>query len=279
MYELNVIKTTINIGIEKPVKFLHITDTHIALDDSERISGRAASCFEGEHEGRTVELFKLALRYAQNNKLPILHTGDLIDFFSKATFRVVEELFPKELDYIYAAGNHDFCHWVGEAKEDYEYKWENIKVIAPYIKSNLYFDSRVIGGVNIVTMDDSYYMISDAQVEMLKAEVAKGYPILLCMHIPFFGPWCNQRIKNGNVELQVAIPEKYIVTYPQERQLQVRPDAATLKAVEYIKNEPTIKALITGHNHCNIEEKLDSGLLQIATGGTFDGYVREITVI
>lgn len=279
MYELNVIKTTINIGIEKPVKFLHITDTHIALDDSERISGRATGCFEGEHEGRTVELFKLALRYAQNNKLPILHTGDLIDFFSKATFRVVEELFPKELDYIYAAGNHDFCHWVGEAKEDYEYKWENIKVIAPYIKSNLYFDSRVIGGVNIVTMDDSYYMISDAQVEMLKAEVAKGYPILLCMHIPFFGPWCNQRIKNGNVELQVAIPEKYIVTYPQERQLQVRPDAATLKAVEYIKNEPTIKALITGHNHCNIEEKLDSGLLQIATGGTFDGYVREITVI
>ena len=279
MYELNVIKTTINIGLDKPVKFLHITDTHIALDDPERISGRAAYCFEGKEEGKTIELFKQALEYAKENNLPIVHTGDLIDFFSKTTFKVVDELFTKDIDYIYAAGNHDFCHWVGEAKEDYEYKWENIKVIAPHIKSNLYFDSRVIGGVNFVTMDDSYYMISDAQIEMLKAEAAKGYPILLCMHVPFYGPYCQQKVENGIMELQVAIPEKFIATYPEERQLQVRPDDATKRAVEYIKNEPMIKALIVGHNHCNIEETLDTGLLQIATGGTFDGHIREITVI
>ncbi|MBR7133461.1 MAG: metallophosphoesterase [Clostridia bacterium] len=279
MYELNVIKTTVKIGLEKPVKFLHITDTHIALDDPERISGRAVGCFEGEYEGRTVEYFKLALDYAKSNKLPIVHTGDLIDFFSRASFNAVKELFTKDIDYIYAAGNHDFCHWVGEAKEDYEYKWENIKVIAPYIKSNLYFDSRVLGGVNFVTMDNSYYMISDGQIEMLKAEAAKGYPILLCMHIPFYGPYCKEQIEKGIAELQVDIPEKYIANYPPERQHQVRPDAATLRAVEYIKNEPMIKAIIAGHNHCNVEETLDSGLLQIATAGTFDGFVREITLI
>ena len=43
-----------------------------------------------------------------------------------------------------------------------------------------------IGGVNIVVMDDSYYQISEGQIDMIKAEVAKGYPIILCMHIPFF---------------------------------------------------------------------------------------------
>ena len=279
MYKLNVIKTTVRAGLEKPVKFLHMTDTHIALDDPERFSGRAAGCFEGQHTGRTVELFKSALRYAKSNNLTVVHTGDLIDFFSKNNFKAVEELFPKNIDYIYAAGNHDFCHWVGEAKEDYEYKWNNIKVIAPYIKSNLYFDSRVIGGLNIVTMDDSYYMISDGQIEMLKAEVAKGYPILLCMHVPFYGPSCRESIEGGTVELQVGIPENYLANYPEERQRQTRPDEATLRAISYIKNEPMIKALITGHIHRNVEERLDSGLLQIATGGTFDGYVREITVI
>lgn len=278
MYNLNVIKTTVNIGIVKPIKFLQITDTHIALDDPERISGRAAGCFEGEYEGRTVELFKSALKYAKDNGLTIVHTGDLIDFFSKNNFEAIKKLFPKDIDYIYAAGNHDFCHWVGEAKEDYEYKWNNIKVIAPYIKSNLYFDSRIIGGVNIVTMDDSYYMISDGQIEMLKAEVAKGYPVLLCMHVPFFGPFCKERIENGHIELFVGIPEYLLKKYPDDRQRQTRPDEATLRAIDYIKNEPMIKALITGHIHCNFEERLDSGLLQISTGGTFDGYVREITV-
>ncbi len=278
-YELNVIYTTVKIGLEKPVKILHITDTHIAIDDPERISGRAAGCFEGEHKGRTLEYLKLAVGYAEKKNMPILHTGDLIDFFSKANFKAVAEFFKKDNDYIYAAGNHDFCHWVGEAKENYEYKWNNMKIIAPYIKSNLYFDSRVIGGVNFVTMDDSYYMISDGQIEMLKAEIAKGYPVILCLHIPFYGPYCRKNIENGAIELQVGIPEKYLAGYPKNRQHQIRPDAATLRALEYIKNEPMIKAVIAGHNHCNIDEILDTGLRQIATGGTFDGFVREITVI
>ena len=48
MYELNIIKSTIEIGIEKPIKVLHITDTHIALDDPERFSGRATGgTFDG----------------------------------------------------------------------------------------------------------------------------------------------------------------------------------------------------------------------------------------
>ena len=290
MYELKIIKTAINIGLSKPVKFLHITDTHIALDDPERIIGRAESCFEGKEKGRTLEYLKKAIAYAKENNLPIVHTGDLIDLFSKATFKAAEELFPKDLDYIYAAGNHDFCKWVCD-NEDYDYKWTNIKTVAPYFKSNLYFDSKLLGEVNIVTLDNSYYLISDGQIECLKAEVAKGYPVILCMHIPLFGPLCKKIVENDlkGIErekgfetfskLQVAVPEELLKTYPDFRQTQIRPDEATLRAVEYIKNEPAIKALIVGHNHRNFEEHLDTGLLQIATGGTFEGYVREITVL
>ena len=32
-HKLNIIKTTIDIGLGHEVKFLHITDSHIALDD------------------------------------------------------------------------------------------------------------------------------------------------------------------------------------------------------------------------------------------------------
>lgn len=282
MYELNVIKSTINIGIEKPIKFLHITDTHIALDDPEKISGRAAGCFEGDEEGKTIELLKMALAYAKENNLPIVHTGDLIDFFSRATFNVVDELFTKDIDYIYAAGNHDFCHFVGEAREDYEYKWEKINDIAPHIKSNLYFDSKIIGGVNFVSLDDSYYQITMGQIESLKAEVAKGYPIVLCMHVPIYSPnlaqaaipeWCP------NVSFLMGVPEKVLSKYPEDRRIQQTPDETTKKAIDYIKNEPLIKALITGHNHINHEEEIIKDKMQFTTHGTFAGFVREITVI
>ncbi len=67
--------------------------------------------------------------------------------------------------------------------------------------------------------------------------------------------------------------------YREKRRLQQTPDDATLRAVEYIKNEPLIKAIITGHNHMNCEEIIGDDKLQITTGGNFDGYVREITII
>lgn len=33
MNDLNIIKTTLNIGLQKTVDFLHLTDTHIVRDD------------------------------------------------------------------------------------------------------------------------------------------------------------------------------------------------------------------------------------------------------
>ena len=68
-------------------------------------------------------------------------------------------------------------------------------------------------------------------------------------------------------------------TYPPDRKAQQTPDAATLRAIEYIHSEPMIKAVIAGHTHINFEEKFPSGVPQITTAGSYKGYVREITLI
>ena len=116
MKDLTILKTTINIGVKKPFKFLHITDTHLAFDD-ERISNRW-TCFESaENRGQIEGYFLQAIQYAKDNQLFVIHTGDLLDFLSEANFKFVDEHF-QDVDYLYAAGNHDFCHFVGEAKED-----------------------------------------------------------------------------------------------------------------------------------------------------------------
>ena len=198
----------------------------------------------------------------------------MIDFLSKGNFDFMDEYFA-DLDYIYAAGNHDFCHWVGRAKEDYAYKWEMMKQISPHVKSTIYFDSRVIDGVNFVTLDDSYYLISDGQTEMLRAEVAKGYPIVLAMHVPFYTKMFAEAIMQENpCAYLTGAPEELLASYPEDRRRQQTPDAATLRAIDYIKNEPLIKAIITGHVHRNLED-IFAGKPQIATRGSYEGDVRE----
>jgi predicted phosphodiesterase len=274
MSNLKIIKTTISVGLEKPVKLLHVTDTHITRDDP--TGWNRTGVFDVDYDGCAEDYFFQAIDYAKQHNMPVLHTGDLIDFFSEANFDFIDKYF-KDVDYIYAVGNHDFCHRLGEAKEDTPYKWEKIKEIAPHIKDNLYFDSRIIGGLNIVTLDNSYYLMTDGQIDLLKAEAAKGYPILLCMHVPLHAPGLSYL--KSSVAYVMGAPEELLATYPEDRRLQQTPDEATLRAIDYIKSEPLIKALITGHKHLNYEEMLDCGIMQYTTHGSFAGYVREITVI
>ena len=164
---LNILKTTVKIGLDAPVRFLHITDSHISLADecdSERLkrlaAARRANCFEtGREDGVTVRLYEKAIDYARKNELFVVCTGDLIDFMSHANFAYLDHAFDG-VDYVYALGNHDICAYVGGDKEDEAYKWNNMKLTAPHIRSNLYFDSKLYGGVNFVTLDNSYYLIS-----------------------------------------------------------------------------------------------------------------------
>lgn len=274
MPELKILKTTVDIGLGHEVKVLHVTDSHIALDD------------EGDERGRfkyfsnAEEYFHQTCAYAKENGLTMLNTGDLLDAHTESNFAFADKyLLPT--DTIYAAGNHDFCHFVGKAIENYAYKWERIKYSAPHLPNNLYFYSRVIDGVNFVTLDDSYYLMTEGQIELLRAEAARGYPIVLGMHIPLFTKaQADQILANGNKCAYVTgAPREYTDKYPPDRSRQQVPDEVTLRAIEYINSEPQIKAIVAGHTHINFEEKLPGGAIQITTAGGYHGYAREITLV
>lgn len=277
--QLKVLESTIEIGLEKPLKLLHITDTHLAFDDPGKDSGRQRH-FEGKHKGCIADYYFQAVDYARKNGLLIVNTGDMLDFLSDANFAFTDKHL-KDADCIYAAGNHDFCHCVGEAKEDAEYKRNNMKITAPHFNTNLLFDSRVTAGVNFVTLDNSYYLISDGQIDMLRAEAARGYPIVLCVHVPFFTQALAKSVygEGNDCAYLVAAPEEHLKNYSEHRRSQQKPDEATLRAVAYIKSEPLIKAVIAGHLHLNFDGTLDNGIPQLVTHGTYAGYVREITIV
>ena len=276
--KLNIIKTEVNIGLKTPIKLLHITDSHLTYVGEENHGNETRwKCFESEDDrGSAMRYYLEALKHAEDNNLLLVNTGDIIDFLSVGNFEFLDKYF-YNVDCIYAAGNHDFCHCVGKAKEDRAYKWEMMKRSAPYFRQNLYFDSRIVDGVNFVTMDDGYYMIESAQIEMLKAEIAKGLPIVLCMHVPFYEKsLAESEMKRNPCAYVVAAPESLLSTYPEDRRIQQAPDEETLKAVEFIKSEPLIKLLITGHTHYNYDVILDNGVREICTEGTYQGTAREI---
>ena len=283
MKELQIIKTEFHIGLDAPVRLLHVTDSHICLAnkadaayDPELIdhAKQRGDAFGGE--AQVESYFEQAMDYARREGIPMLHTGDLYDCMTEANFAYMEKALAS-VDSIYAAGNHDFCHFVGRAIEDYQYKWENLRRVQPHVKQNLYFDSRIIGGVNIVTLDDGYYLFNKGQEEMLRAEAAKGYPIVLCMHVPLYTPKLAELILEHNPCAYVTgAPREMYTKYPNDRRLQQNPDRATLEMIEYIKSEPMIRLIVAGHVHRNFEEPLDNGVMQICTEGGYHGYAREL---
>ena len=277
-HSLKILRTEAEIGLGPEFRFLHITDTHIPLDDPGKETDRYR-CFENDFPNCPAEYFYMACRYAAENGLLMLNTGDFFDFLSERNFAFADRyLLPT--DTIYAAGNHDFCHCVGAAKEDEPYKWEMIGRSAPHLPNNLYFYSRIVDGVNFVTLDNSYYRMTDGQIDLLRAEAARGYPIVLGIHCPLFHRAQADRIlANGNpCAYLMGAPREYLEKYPPDRREQQAPDAATERAMAYLLHEPAIRLIVAGHTHINFEETLENGTPQLTTAGSFDGYVREVVL-
>lgn len=289
MNNLNIIKTTIDIGLENPVRFLHLTDTHI-VRDNEKENGRAAVF--GVTDEQIERYFFQALDYAKDNDIPIVHTGDLVDYITSANLVFLNEHLA-DADYILAPGSHDFCHLIPGAKEYFDwksagfsensvYKAEQIKNIAPYIKNSMYFSSKIIGGVNVVAIDNSYLEITKGQLDALKAEVAKGLPVVVAMHIPIH--------TKAMQELGLMPRENLCSAYEEQKEHALksnRPDLAenirtfsdsTWETIEYIKSEPLIKVVLAGHRHCNVEDAFADNKYQIVTHAGCQGFAREITL-
>ncbi len=287
MIPLNIMKTTVEIGLKEPVRLYHVTDAHICKayeNEGEELNwlayNRWKNCFDHDLTGEPERVFERIVAYGKEKRCLFAFTGDIYDFISQANLDYFADLV-KDIDYIYAAGNHDFCHFPGRDKEDYPYKLEYLHVLAPYVKDNLLFSSRVVGGVNLITLDNSYNQVTDGQTDALMAEAAKGLPMILFVHNPFYEKgYVEQTLAKGkDCAYVVAPPEEVLARYNPGRAASERATPATQRAYDYITSEPLIKAVFAGHTHENYQAPLPGGAVQYITGCAIDGHAREITVM
>ena len=176
--DLKITKTVLDLGINSPVKLLHITDAHVSRayeEEGEKMTSlayrHAANIFGGV--GVAESYFDAAIKYAKENGELVACTGDMYDFLSRANFDFLDDKL-SDIDYIYAAGNHDFCTRPGADVEDEAFKAKQSKLVQPHIKNDLTFYSRNIGGLNLIAIDDSYNQFSENQLSLLKKETSKN---------------------------------------------------------------------------------------------------------
>lgn len=259
-------KIRLHFGLEHPVRILHFTDIHLSLADEvdgEALMKHAAARREAFFRGGAyperdpIGYLEEAMEYSKNFDATVI-TGDMFDFMSHANFQVARKILAGR-DYMFCAGNHEFCPMVG-IPDSFERKEKKLAEVQRLFRGNMVFESRIVGGVNVITMDNSYYTWTEAQLEQLKGEVAKGLPCIVFCHSPLT---CGHMDHN-----------------PPHKDLHASDEvvAITRKVNKYIAEEPAIKAVFTGHYHNTATETLPGGKTGYILGGLYKGIVGEITI-
>ena len=280
---LSIEKCILKIGLEKPLKILHVTDSHIPLCD-ERDNERKQAIAQRLSVDRDAKIAYLneQIAYAEANCVLLLHTGDLMDYVTKANVDYARSLL-KNKKILFIAGNHDYSQYIGEAWEDMSYRMNSYRSMGEEgLGVNMLFTSRIVGGVNFVGVDNSYHQAEDWQRKRLQMEVRKGLPIVLFMHVPLFEQSLYEygvRHSGDGSAYLMGCDEEHLLPYSEFRACEQRPLESTKRFVDYVNSEPMIKAAVAGHVHFHYESILPGGAVQYVTAGGYCGAAREITIL
>ena len=266
----------VHIGLEKPFSVLHISDTHFteAYPDEDAKKQKLKEVRTQTFGGRQEEALRDSLAWAKQNVDYVVHTGDLIDWQSRANFDLVKKYFGPNM--CGSMGNHEFSRymWLEKAENSEAYKDRSRKEVAAAYPFDISLQSTVVNGVNFVTLDDVYGYVTAAQVARFKAEVAKGLPIVLCMHVPFM----SEHI--WRADLKFWRPGKKFAGGPVPEAkgdyLVQRRDVVTRDFIAYLKTEPLLKAVLAGHLHITVQDRFSPTAMQYVVGGNFMFHGQEV---
>lgn len=275
---MEILRSQIEVGVQKPFTFLQTSDTHFACTDETDTPRRRAFARDRWQGFCHAEENAAFLReYVARTGYPLIHTGDLVDFITPACLRAARDL-ARDTGMMVVAGNHEQAWCVNDVfcpedyAEDMKRRDKTFAQIQPYFFDDIRFTCREIGGVNFVGIDNGNYQISRSQLEALKEVAQQGKPILLFMHIPLY----SKELQARHYDCYLAPPEEVLATYTPWQVYEQKANEQTLQACEYIRAEKLIKYVICGHLHLNHETRTPGEIRQIVTG--LDT-LREITVV
>ena len=178
--------------------------------------------------------------------------------------------------YLYTFGNHDYYTYDSDSgnADDRERFLDDFLRFLPCDPT---MDAMEIGGVDLVTLDDSLAQFSWLQLDFLKAEIEKGLPILLFLHLPLYSPtFVPQAYEWWDSSMCVGTPAEVLAAHG-ETDPKMPADEATQAMLELIRTEPLIKAVFASHLHFADEAEV-LGKQQFVNEPCYLDCVREIVV-
>ena len=215
--------------------------------------------------------------WAKGNADLLVHTGDLIDFQTEANLDLVKRMFGENQPLAASMGNHEYQrrNLDEPLQTTTEYNDLSVEKLSAAYPFDISVQSTVVNGVNFVTMSQVYGFVTPPQVERFCAEVKKGLPIILCMHVPLFTDhiwrisaryWSNRWKKFRAATLPDPRSD-------YKRQLE---DPVTRDFIAYLKREPLLRGVLTGHLHVTIQDRFSPTAMQYVVGGNYMYHGEEI---
>lgn len=278
----------IECGLEKPFKVLHVSDTHLSLMNGKELEDACRRKLHDDRNGSSFphgtgeRMLAATTAYARMKNLPIVHTGDLIDFVSEANLAVVDR-FSASRDVYAVAGNHEWAFFMYTKREDV--RFNRSLFLARHcavFHNDMDVSVRTWGGVNLVAFDNWDFQVDEHQERAIKAAFSKGLPTVLLCHCPFYTPRlhadCMARTKGRYSDL-LGIPadEMERICKATPSQVWRKPTARTTAFVEWLKGQSNLKAILCGHLHRYHSEQFSPSAMQYAVGANANGDAYEIT--
>jgi len=268
------------IGATRPFSVFHISDTHLnatSPEDPQHVREFEAKRFVGWDPE---DALRTSIEWAKSRRSDyILHTGDLIDCASEGNLALVRKYFGETANLLYAPGNHDYATTVASprgSQTEAEFRAVNTARVQKSVPVDMSFNSRIVNGVNIVMLDNVYGTVSPENVERFRTEAARGLPIILAVHVPFYTEGiARAHDRSGGGPYPFA---ENIVKSPVGDFLKQRSDRTTADFIDYLKKEPCLKAILSGHFHFAVSDRFSPTAVQYVAAGNFRYFGQEVLV-
>jgi hypothetical protein len=219
-----------------------------------------------------------ALLHAKNLNAPLFHTGDLLDFTSQANLDMIRRDLSTR-NWFYSLGNHEYNGW-GPGKpaigfgRSAEERTAGRRLFTPYMPNPIPVASRVIGGVNFVQYDNSGFSdhLGFWQLDQIKKEFAKGLPVVMLCHMPFFTDKLVEQMVVTKKLVKEKINDAYIQGVPWANSWGGRKEL-----LAWLKKQPLLKAIICGHLHGEYCVDFSDTAKQYVSDANYKGFVYEYT--
>lgn len=255
---------TIVAGIETPFRFLHMSDTHLTLCD-ERDDEKKQKLAEQRLAGfpRALRMLDDAGEKADEMDTFIVHTGDIIDFVSEKNLDTVRR-FTSDNDVFACAGNHEYSLYVWDDIDETTRRESLKDKVQSAFTNDIRFSVRMEHGVEFIAIDNGYHKIEQWQLDRLKAEIAKGCPIILCLHAPLYAPDIYDYTAEvfGKPMWMMSVPDALMDKSDEGDYLAQKEAAVTHEAYELITHCDAIKAILAGHMHYDYVSQVTPTLKQ-----------------